>query len=141
MLSLPFTFVAGLMSWTLIARGMQRRLIPIVAGTLTLNLVLNIALVPAYSYKASASVTLAVEILGAVVLVIVVRRWLGVGPALRSTVRVALAGAVALGAGALVAALAGAAAGTVAATAAFAVLVLAFRLVTGAELDALVRRR
>jgi O-antigen/teichoic acid export membrane protein len=139
-LSLPFTFMAGLMSWTLIARGLQHRLIPIAAAAVTLNLVLNIALVPTYSYKASASVTLCVEALGALVLVALVRRWLGVGPALASSLRIVLAGAIALGAGALVASFIGAVAGTVVAVAAFAALVLAFGLVTRAELDALLGR-
>ena len=139
-LSLPFTFLAGLMSWTLIARGLQHRLIPISAGAVTLNLVLNLALVPTYSYKASASVTLGVEALGAVVLVALVRMWLSVGPSLGSTARIVLSGAVALGAGVLVTALAGEIVGTVAAVAVFAGLVLAFGLVTRAEVDALLRR-
>ena len=66
-LSLPFTFTGMILSWTLIARGLQHRLIPIVAAGLTLNLVLNLALVPTYSYKASAGVTLATEAVGALV--------------------------------------------------------------------------
>jgi len=140
-LSLPFSFVAGLMAWTLIARGLQHRLIPIAAGAVTVNLVLNIALVPSYSYKASASVTLAVEALGALVLVAVVRRWLGVGPALGSTARIVLAGSAALGAGTVVASPVGALVGAIATVAVFTAIVLAFGLVTRAEFDALVRRR
>ena len=69
-LSLPFTFIGMILSWTLIARGLQHRLIPIVAASLTLNLVLNLALVPTYSYKASAGVTLATEAVGALALVV-----------------------------------------------------------------------
>ena len=95
---------------------------------------------PTYSYKASASVTLGVEALGAVVLVALVRMWLSVGPSLGSTARIVLSGAVALGAGVLVTALAGEIVGTVAAVAVFAGLVLAFGLVTRAEVDALLRR-
>jgi hypothetical protein len=85
-------------------------------------------------------VTLGVEVLGALVLVTLVRRWLGVGPAVGSSLRIVLAGAVALAAGALVASFIGAAAGTVVAVAAFAALVLAAGLVTRAELDALLGR-
>ena len=82
---------------------------------------------PTYSYKASASVTLGVEALGAVVLVALVRMWLSVGPSLGSTARIVLSGAVALGAGVLVTALAGEIVGTVAAVAVFAGLVARLR--------------
>jgi O-antigen/teichoic acid export membrane protein len=140
-LSLPFTFVGMILSWTLIARGLQHRLIPIVAVGLTLNLVLNLALVPTYSYKASAGVTLGTEAFGALVLVFFVRRWLGVGPALGSVIRIAVAGGLALAAGFLGAAVAGEIVGTIVSVAVFAGLVAALGLVTRAELDALVRRR
>ena len=100
-LSLPFTFTGMILSWTLIARGLQHRLIPIVAASLTLNLVLNLALVPTYSYKASAGVTLATEALGAFALVYFVRRWLGVSPSLVSVVKIVASGGVALAAGLL----------------------------------------
>ena len=103
-LSLPFTFVGMIMAWTLIARGLQHRLIPIVAGSLTLNLALNIALVPTYSYKASASATLATEALGSFALVYFVHRWLSVSPALGSVVKIVASGGVALGIGLLCAA-------------------------------------
>jgi len=139
-LSLPFTFVGMLLSWTLIARGLQHRLIPIAAAGVVLNLALNLALVPAYSYKASAGVTLGVEALGAFTLVFLVRHWLDVAPSLNSVIRITVSGAVALGAG-LLCTFAGEIAGTIVAVAAFAGLVLAFGLVTRAELDALVRRR
>jgi O-antigen/teichoic acid export membrane protein len=135
-LSLPFTFLAGLMSWTLIARGLQHRLIPITAVALTLNLAFNLLLVPAYSYKASASVTLVVEILGALALVVLVRRWLQVAPAAGSTARIAVAGLAALGIG-LVLGLLSAVVGTVATVVVFAALVLAFGIVTRDEIDAL----
>jgi O-antigen/teichoic acid export membrane protein len=137
-LSLPFTFVGMLMAWTLIARGLQHRLIPIVAGGLTLNLALNIALVPTYSYKASASATLATEALGAFVLVFFVRRWLDVGPSLRSVTRIVVSGIVALGAGVLVAQVSEIV-GTVVAIVVFAGLVLGLGLVTRDEIAALVR--
>jgi O-antigen/teichoic acid export membrane protein len=138
-LSLPFSFVAGLMSWTLIARGLQHRLIPVAAGALTLNLVLNLVLVPTYSYKASAAVTLGVEILGALVLVVLVRRWLHVSPTAGTTARIVVAGLVALAIG-LVCGLASAVVGTVATLVVFAGLVLAFGLVTRDEMNALLGR-
>ena len=139
-LSLPFTFTGMILSWTLIARGLQHRLIPIVAAGLTLNLVLNLALVPTYSYKASAGVTLATEAVGALTLVFFVRRWLGVSPSLGSVTKIVASGGVALGAGLLCAQFSDIL-GTVVAIAVFAGLVLALGLITRDEVDALIRRR
>ncbi len=139
-LSLPFTFTAGLMSWTLIARGLQQRLIPITAAALTLNLVLNLALVPTYSYTASASVTLGVEILGALVLVVLVRRWLHVSPDPRTSTKILVAGLVALALGLVCARVGGALVATVATLLVFGGLVLAFGLVTRDEVRALTGR-
>jgi O-antigen/teichoic acid export membrane protein len=138
-LSLPFTFVGMILSWTLIARGLQHRLIPVVAFSLAVNLILNLALVPTYSYKASASVTLATEALGALLLAFLVRRWLRVGPAFGSVARIAVAGGAALGAGLLVSLAVGDILGTVVTVAAFAGLVLVLGLVTRSEIDALIR--
>jgi O-antigen/teichoic acid export membrane protein len=137
-LSLPFTFTGMILSWTLIARGLQHRLIPIVAAGLTLNLVLNLALVPTYSYKASAGVTLATEAVGALTLVFFVRRWLDVSPSLVSVTKIVASGGVALGAGLLCAQFSDIL-GTVVAIAVFAGLVLALGLITRDEVDALIR--
>ena len=137
-LSLPFTFTGMILSWTLIARGLQHRLIPLAAAGLTLNLVLNLALVPTYSYKASAGVTLATEAVGALTLVFFVRRWLGVSPSLGSVARIVGSGAVALALG-LLGAQVSDILGTVVAIAVFAGLVLALGLITRDEVDALIR--
>jgi O-antigen/teichoic acid export membrane protein len=137
-LSLPFTFVGMIMAWTLIARGLQHRLIPIVAGSLTLNLALNIALVPTYSYKAAASATLATEALGSFVLVYFVHRWLSVSPALGSVAKIVVSGGVALGVGLLCGQVSDII-GTVVAIAVFGGLVLALGLVTRDEITALMR--
>ena len=138
-LSLPFTFVAGLMSWTLIARGLQHRLIPIVAASADAE--------PRAQPRTRADVLVqgvrrrdaGDEALGAFVLIFLVRMWLGRALP-RLAARIALGGALALGGGVLVRLVAGEIVGTVAAVAVFAGLVLAFGLVTRAELDALVRR-
>jgi O-antigen/teichoic acid export membrane protein len=137
-LSLPFTFTGMILAWTLIARGLQHRLIPIVAAGLTLNLVLNLALVPTYSYKASASVTLATEAVGAFTLVYFTRRWLDVSPSLGSVAKIIASGGVALGLGLLCAQFSDIA-GTVVAIAVFTGLVLALGLVTRDEVAALLR--
>jgi O-antigen/teichoic acid export membrane protein len=139
-LSLPFTFTGMILSWTLIARGLQHRLIPIVALSLMLNLVLNLVLVPTYSYKASSGVTLATEAAGAFALVFFVRRWLHVSPSLGSVVRIVASGGVALALGLLGAQLSDIL-GTVVAIAVFAGLVIALGLITRDEVDALIRRR
>jgi O-antigen/teichoic acid export membrane protein len=138
-LSVPFTFVGMILSWTLIARGLQHRLIPIVAVSLTINLALNLALVPTYSYKASAAVTLATEALGAVTLVYFVRRWLSVSPALGSVLKIAASGGIALGAGLLCTELTGDIVGTAVTIVIFAGLVLGLGLVTRDEIAALMR--
>ena len=139
-LSLPLTFVGMLLSWTLIARGLQRRLIPLAAASVVLNLALNLALVPTYSYKASAAITLAMEAVGVIVLVIMVRRWIGVSPSPSSILRISISGAIALSAG-LLCTFASNIVGTIVAVGVFAGLVLALGLVTRDEIDALVRRR
>lgn len=139
-LSLPFSFVGMLLSWTLVARGLQHRLIPLAAVSVVLNLALNLALVPTYSYKASAAITLAMEIVGVIALTAFVRRWVGASPSLRSTVRIVLSGVISLTVG-LLFPFAGEIIAALVAAAVFGGLVLALGVVTRAEIDALVRRR
>lgn len=138
--SLPFSFVGMLLAWALIAEGLQRRLIPIAAAGVAVNLALNLAFVPTYSYKASATITLATEALGVVLLVVLTRRWIGASPSVASVLRIATSGAVALGAG-LLFTFAGNIAGTAVAIGVFGGLVLALGLVSRAEIDLLRRRR
>ena len=139
MLSLPFTFVGMILAWTLIARGLQRRLIPLVAATLTLNLALNLALVPAYSYKASAAATLTTEASARSS-----RFFVGAGctSARARSVPGSASGSLALGAGAPSSvARFGDIVGTAVTVVVFAALVVALGLVTRDEVNALIRRR
>lgn len=137
--SLPFTFVGMLFSWTLVAAGLQRRLIPIAAAAVGLNLALNLALVPTYSYRASASITLATEALGTIVLVALAHRWTGASVMARPVILIVLSGILALAAG-LALRFAGDVLGGAVAVAVFCVLVVAFGVVTRDEIDVLVRR-
>lgn len=73
-LSLPFSFVSTFLLFALIAGGLQRRVLPLVAASLALNVVLNVALVPELSTTAPALATLVTEVLGAACLAVIARR-------------------------------------------------------------------
>lgn len=73
-LSLPFSAVAMLLVSFLVAGGRERRLVPIVAASIVVNLALNLALVPAWSATGAAAATLAAEAAGCAVLFALVRR-------------------------------------------------------------------
>ncbi|HMS22236.1 MAG TPA: oligosaccharide flippase family protein [Candidatus Levybacteria bacterium] len=61
--SLPFFFLTSLMQWVLLLKGKIRSLIIIYFLTMCMNIVLNVVLVPVFSYNASAAVTVGTEIL------------------------------------------------------------------------------
>lgn len=56
-LGLPFFFLTSLLMWTLIALKRQIVLVAIYGGSMTINISLNIWLVPTYGYMAAAWVT------------------------------------------------------------------------------------
>jgi O-antigen/teichoic acid export membrane protein len=138
-LSLPFTFTAMLLSYVLIAEDLQRTLVPIVLIGLTANLALNIALVPTWSYTASAAITLATEAGGMALMLVVARRRLGRTAAFRPATGILLAAAAMFGVAWLLAGV-NALLAVVVSGALYAALVLALRVVTADELRALARR-
>jgi O-antigen/teichoic acid export membrane protein len=80
-------FLSGLLSYVLIAVGRQATLLWVGLATLALNLGLNLALIPRYSYNAAASVATASEALALTSLLILVWRAIRFVPALRVTVK------------------------------------------------------
>jgi len=78
LVSLPLSFLSTFLLYLLIAADRQRRVLPLLGASIALNLVLNVALIPRYGAVGPAVATLASELLGAVALVVIVRRTLGV---------------------------------------------------------------
>ena len=87
-------FVNGLFSYVLISLDRQKLLVWTGLATLLFNVVLNLVLIPRYSYNAAAAVATASEALTLAVLLVLVVRFAGFTPALRVAAKAALAGAV-----------------------------------------------
>lgn len=56
-LSLPFFFLTSLLQWHFIIKNKIKFLVPLYVGVLVFNIILNLILVPKYSYYASALIT------------------------------------------------------------------------------------
>jgi O-antigen/teichoic acid export membrane protein len=87
-------FVNGLFTYVLIAIGRQALLVWVTLATLTLNVALNLALIPLYSYTAAAAVATGSELLTLVLLLVLVRRLCDYVPRLGVSAKAALAGGV-----------------------------------------------
>ena len=85
-------FLSGLLSYVLIAVGRQARLLWVGLVTLTLNVGLNLALIPSYSYTAAAWVATASEALALACLLVLVWRAIRFVPALQVTTKAVVAG-------------------------------------------------
>lgn len=137
--SLPLSYVSTFLVFLLIAAGRQRDVVPLMVAGIALNLVLNVALIPSYGAVGPAVATLASELMGAVALVAIVRRRLGVRPLPAAVVKSAGAGAAMLATAVLLHPL-----GTVPAAAAslavYAAGVLSLRVVRPADLELLAQR-
>jgi O-antigen/teichoic acid export membrane protein len=92
LLSLPFSYLSTFLLYLTIAADRQRRVLPLMVASIALNLVLCGVLIPFYSYDAPAVATLTSEIAGTVVLLVIVRRTLGVGVLPRPLLRTLAAG-------------------------------------------------
>lgn len=62
-LSLPFFFLTSLLQWHFLIKKQMKFLVPLYGGALLLNIILNIILIPHYSYNAAAITTGACEAL------------------------------------------------------------------------------
>lgn len=79
LLSLAFSYMSTFLLYLMIAANRQRRILWLMVASIALNIVLNAALVPFYSYVAPAVATLVSEVLGTTALLVIVRRTLDVG--------------------------------------------------------------
>jgi O-antigen/teichoic acid export membrane protein len=87
-------FVNGLFSYVLIAIDRQMTVLWTGAAMLAFNVVLNLALIPRYSYNAAAAVATGSEVLTLGVLGVLVMRYAGFTPDLRVAAKAVLAGAI-----------------------------------------------
>ena len=87
-------YLSGLLGYTLIAGGFERSTLWLSVTALVLNLALNVALAPAYGATASAAIAVASEALLLGGGWLLVRRRLGLRPALEGAWRAGLAAAV-----------------------------------------------
>ena len=87
-----FMFLNGLLSYVLIALDRQVLLLWVTLATLIFNVVLNLALIPPYSYTAAASVATGSELLALTILLGLVRRFGNFVPRMGISVKAALAG-------------------------------------------------
>jgi O-antigen/teichoic acid export membrane protein len=139
LLSLPLSYVSTFLLYLLIAADRQRQVVPLMVASIALNLALNVALVPFYSYDGPAIATLTTEIAGMVVLLEMVRRMLGIRVLSVSLVRTIAAGAAML-ATALLLQPVDAALACVASVAIYAAATLTLRIVRPLDLKLLVGR-
>ena len=86
-------FVNSLMWRVLIATGHDRVLLAIAASVLTLNIALNVALLPPYGFRAAAVTAVASEVVSITISCIVLQRLAGFLPHLRYGAVIATAGA------------------------------------------------
>lgn len=135
--SVPLSYLSTFLVFMLIAADEQRRVMPLMIASIVLNLVLNVALIPRYGYDAPAVATLASELVGAIALVAVVRRALGVIPLAAALLKSPVAAAAML-ATAILAHPLGAVPAAAASLAVYGVGVVALRVVRPVDLRLLV---
>ncbi len=56
-LSLPFFFLTSILQWHFLIRGKVKMLVPLYAGVLVINVILNLILIPKFTYNAAAVTT------------------------------------------------------------------------------------
>lgn len=60
-LSLPFFFMTSILQWHFLIKGKVKTLVPLYAGVLAINVLLNLFLIPTFSYDAAAITTIVSE--------------------------------------------------------------------------------
>lgn len=70
----PLSFVNGVIQYVLVAAGQQHRIVPAFVVAVTFNFAANMALVPIYGARASASITVATEVVILVAFIAVTRQ-------------------------------------------------------------------
>jgi O-antigen/teichoic acid export membrane protein len=131
-------FLASLFLFALIALDRQQRVLLISLVALVVNLALNLALIPSFSYTAAAVIATGTQLVIVVGAIYLVWRFTGFLPSLRVTVRAALAGTAVLVALAFVPT--PFAVSLIAGTILYALMLLAFRIDRELDLGQLLRR-
>ena len=91
----PMLFFVNALLWrVMIAAGHDRALLAIAASVLTLNVVLNVALLPAYGFRAASVNVVVTEVFSIALSAFVLRRREGFLPSLRYGVAIAAAAVV-----------------------------------------------
>lgn len=135
--SLPLSYLSTFLVFMLIASDKQRQVVPLMIASIVLNVVLNVGLIPTYGYDGPAVATLASEVVGAVALLVIVRRALGVRPIAVALLKSPVA-AAAMCATAIVAQPLGVVPAAVVSLAVYGVAVLALRVVRFVDLGLVV---
>jgi O-antigen/teichoic acid export membrane protein len=138
MVGAALSFLATLFLFALIALDRQQRVLLITLVALVVNLALNLALIPSFSYTAAAAIATGTQLVIVVGAIYLVWRYVGFFPSLRVTVRAALAGTAVLVA--LVLAPTPFAVSLVAGAILYALVLLALRVDRELDLGQLLRR-
>ena len=138
MFGAALTFFASLLLLALIALDRQRSVLLLTFVALVVNLVLNVALIPEYSYTAAAAIATGTQLVIVVGALYLVRRFVGFVPSSRVVVRATVAGAAVFLA--LFAFTAPLLVGLAGGTALYGLLLLAFRIDRDLDLAQVLRR-
>jgi O-antigen/teichoic acid export membrane protein len=138
MVGAAFAFIASLLLFALIALDRQRNVLILTLVALVVNLVLNLALIPEFSYTAAAAIATGTQLVIVVGALVFVRRFIGFVPSSRVPVRAAIAGAAVLAA--LFAFSAPLVVGVAVGTLLYGLLLLAFRIDRDLDLAQILRR-
>ena len=96
MVGAAFAFLANLFLFALIALDRQQRVLLLTLVALVVNLALNFALIPSYSYNAAAVIATGTQFVIVVGALYLVRRYSGFLPSVRVAAKAAIAGALVL---------------------------------------------
>jgi O-antigen/teichoic acid export membrane protein len=96
MLGAAFSFLASLFLFALIALDRQQRMLLLTLVALVVNLALNLALIPSFSYTAAAGIATGTQFVIVVGALYLVSRYTGFVPGLRVAARAVIAGAAVL---------------------------------------------
>jgi O-antigen/teichoic acid export membrane protein len=96
MVGAAFAFIANLFLFALIALDRQHRVLSLTLVALVVNLALNFALIPSYSYTAAAIIATGTQFVIVVGALYLVRRYSGFLPSVRVAAKAAIAGALVL---------------------------------------------
>jgi O-antigen/teichoic acid export membrane protein len=138
MVGAALAFLASLLLYALIALDRQRSVVLLTLVALVVNLALNVALIPRYSYDAAAAIATGTQLVVVVGALYLLRRTIGFVPSWRIGFRAAVAGAVVLAA--LVAFSAPLVVALAVGTALYGIVLVAFRIDRELDLGQILRK-